>query len=167
MDNKCRKLIRQARGSLSLRDFAKKCGISHTHLDSIEKGYDPRTGKPVQVSVKTLKKISNGSGIPLEQLIGYDLNDLADISSKPAAERTDVEAFALDYMGGQISDLGDRMTAYANSGGGMSAEGLELYQEFKTLILRANGLPENERKAFFDGLRKGYEQYEEEHKKWE
>ena len=42
MDNNALgKAIRKARGDLSLRDYAKKIGISHTHLDSIEKGYDP------------------------------------------------------------------------------------------------------------------------------
>lgn len=36
-NNELGEKIRKARGDLSLRDFAKKCGISHTHLDSIEK----------------------------------------------------------------------------------------------------------------------------------
>lgn len=54
-NNELGEKIRKARGDLSLRDFAKKCGISHTHLDSIEKGYDPRTGKPVKVSLETIK----------------------------------------------------------------------------------------------------------------
>ena len=54
MDNNALgKAIRKARGDLSLRDYAKKIGISHTHLDSIEKGYDPRTGKPVTISLDT------------------------------------------------------------------------------------------------------------------
>ena len=35
-NNELGEKIRKARGDLSLRDFAKKCGISHTHLDSIE-----------------------------------------------------------------------------------------------------------------------------------
>ena len=30
--------IKNYRGDMSLREFADKCGISHTHLDSIEKG---------------------------------------------------------------------------------------------------------------------------------
>ena len=83
-NNKLGNKIREARGDLSLRDFAKKCGISHTHLDSIEKGYDPRTGKPVKVSLDTIKKLSAGTGIPLHNLIDYDLNELIEISEKPA-----------------------------------------------------------------------------------
>ena len=31
------KTVRQLRGNLSLREFAQKCGISHTSIDTIEK----------------------------------------------------------------------------------------------------------------------------------
>lgn len=61
--------IRKYRGDMSLRDFAEKCGISHTHLDSIEKGIDPRTGKPVSVTVETLKKIANAMGMTINDLL--------------------------------------------------------------------------------------------------
>lgn len=61
--------IRKYRGETSLREFADKCGISHTHLDSIEKGYDPRTGKPVRVTVDTLKKIAKAMGMTINDLL--------------------------------------------------------------------------------------------------
>ena len=61
--------IKKYRGSMSLRDFADKCGISHTHLDSIEKGMDPRTGKPVSVTVETLKKIANAMNMSINDLL--------------------------------------------------------------------------------------------------
>lgn len=61
--------IRKYRGEISLRDFADKCGISHTHLDSIEKGIDPRTGKPVKVTVETLKKIANAMNMTINDLL--------------------------------------------------------------------------------------------------
>ena len=61
--------IKQYRGDVSLRDFAKKCDISHTHLDSIEKGYDPRTGKPVRVTVDTLKKIAKAMNMSINDLL--------------------------------------------------------------------------------------------------
>lgn len=54
--------VRKKRGDKSLREFAKICKLSHTHLDSIEKGYDPRTGKPVSHTIEALKKIATGSG---------------------------------------------------------------------------------------------------------
>ena len=61
--------IKKYRGDMSLREFANKCGISHTHLDSIEKGFDPRTGKPVSVSVETLKKIANAMNMTINDLL--------------------------------------------------------------------------------------------------
>ena len=69
MSNNIGDYIRKYRGDLSLRDFAKKCGISHTHLDSIEKGFDPRTGKEVRVTVDTLKKIANAMGLTINELL--------------------------------------------------------------------------------------------------
>ena len=68
MDNKIGDFIRNYRGKMSLREFAEKCEISHTHLDSIEKGYDPRTGKPVRVTVDTLKKIAHAMNMSINDL---------------------------------------------------------------------------------------------------
>lgn len=72
--------IRKYRGDMSLREFAKKCDISHTHLDSIEKGIDPRTGKPVRITVETLKKIAKTMGMSINDLLiqsgDVKLNDL-------------------------------------------------------------------------------------------
>lgn len=61
--------IKKYRGEMSLREFAEKCDISHTHLDSIEKGIDPRTGKPVRVTVDTLKKIAKTMGMTINDLL--------------------------------------------------------------------------------------------------
>ncbi len=61
--------IKNYRGDMSLREFADKCGISHTHLDSIEKGFDPRTGKPVRVTVDTLKKIASAMNMSVNDLL--------------------------------------------------------------------------------------------------
>mgnify|MGYP002750313270 CR=1 FL=1 len=44
--------------NLSLRDFAKLAEISHTHIDSIEKGVDYRTGKPVRITNETIQKLA-------------------------------------------------------------------------------------------------------------
>lgn len=63
MNIKFSEFIRTKRGNLSLREFARRCdGISHTQIDCIEKGIDPRTGKTVRPTVETLAKISKGTG---------------------------------------------------------------------------------------------------------
>ena len=67
--NKLGEFIRQYRGNQSLREFANKCGISHTHLDSIEKGIDPRSGKAVRITIDTLKKIAKAMNMSINELL--------------------------------------------------------------------------------------------------
>ncbi len=67
-------VIRDLRGNISLRDFAKKCDISHTTIDNLEKGFDFRTGKPVQVKISTLQKIADACGVPLSYIVGEEDN---------------------------------------------------------------------------------------------
>ena len=69
MNNDLGKALKTARGGKSLREFAHEIGISHTHLDSLERGYDPRTGKRVNVSIATLQKLSNAIGINVSVLL--------------------------------------------------------------------------------------------------
>ncbi|AVX31847.1 Transcriptional regulator, contains XRE-family HTH domain [Carboxydocella thermautotrophica] len=68
---------RKERG-LSLRECARMCDISHSYLDSLEKGKDPRTNKPVSPTIDTLKKISKGLGVPINELL-----EAADIKTDP------------------------------------------------------------------------------------
>lgn len=59
--------VNELRGKRSLREFSRICGISHTYLDCIEKGYDYRKGKKVRVSADVINKIAVGAKIdPLE-----------------------------------------------------------------------------------------------------
>lgn len=64
------RIVREMRGSMSLRDFAEKCSMSHTTIDNIEKGFDRRTGKVVQIKIATLDKIANACNVPLSYVIG-------------------------------------------------------------------------------------------------
>nr|DAJ09139.1 MAG TPA: helix-turn-helix protein [Caudoviricetes sp.] len=74
MENKLGNFLREKRGSTSLRDFAKKLDISHTYLDSIEKGYDSRNKKPLRITVDTLSKIAKALDEPLDKLVAYSEN---------------------------------------------------------------------------------------------
>lgn len=65
------KEVREAR-NLGVREAADMIGISHTYLDTLEKGRDPRTGKPVNPTLDTLVKISEGYDIPLQELLQLD-----------------------------------------------------------------------------------------------
>jgi HTH-type transcriptional regulator, competence development regulator len=61
--------IRDIRGKKSLREAAKEIGISHTYLDTIEKGYDKRSKKPIKPTVETLRLISNTYNVSFKDLM--------------------------------------------------------------------------------------------------
>lgn len=54
---------------ISQRDFAKRCGLSHTYIAALEKNIDPRTNKPIAPTLDTVKYISKGIGITVEELL--------------------------------------------------------------------------------------------------
>lgn len=79
MIDKLSAFVREKRGDMSLREFAKLCGnISHTQIDSIERGVDPRTGKPVRPTVETLAKIAKGTGVSVAYLAALANGDNTD-----------------------------------------------------------------------------------------
>lgn len=93
MDNKLGNFLKEKRGSMSLRDFANKLDISHTYLDSLEKGYDNRNKKPVRVTVDTLSKISKALDEPLEKLVALSENkDYINIDEADIAFASGVKA---------------------------------------------------------------------------
>ena len=75
MENKLGKFLIEKQGSMSLREFAKRLDISLTYFDSLEKGYDNRTKKPVRITVDTLSKIAEALDEPLEKLVSLSKNE--------------------------------------------------------------------------------------------
>ncbi|MGR5962906.1 helix-turn-helix domain-containing protein [Bacillus paranthracis] len=45
--------------NLSLRDFATRCQLSHSYIDKLEKGIDPRNGKPVEPTLTVIEQIAH------------------------------------------------------------------------------------------------------------
>jgi len=76
MENKLGDFVKKIRNErkLSLRAFGKLCDISHSHIDSIEKGVDYRTGKPVRITNETLSKLSAVTGVAESVLLTLSLN---------------------------------------------------------------------------------------------
>ena len=72
---------RQSMG-LSLREFASLCNMSHTHIDSIEKGYDVRSGRKVNPTSETIKKLAQGLGVSEAELMGHGEETLDDTALK-------------------------------------------------------------------------------------
>ncbi|MEG2687071.1 MAG: helix-turn-helix transcriptional regulator [Christensenellaceae bacterium] len=68
--------------SMSLRDFAERANISHTHIDSLEKGFDFRTGKPVRLTNETIQKLASVLNVDEAELFLLSINKKADINEK-------------------------------------------------------------------------------------
>lgn len=59
----------RANNKLSLRDFAQRCGLSHTYISALEKNIDSRTGKPIAPTLDTVKYISKGMNLSIEEIL--------------------------------------------------------------------------------------------------
>jgi transcriptional regulator with XRE-family HTH domain len=62
---------------LSLREFARNCGLSHGYIIRLEKEFEPKTGYPIDPALGTLESLANGMGMALEDL----LEQLVDVVS--------------------------------------------------------------------------------------
>ncbi|WP_436860471.1 helix-turn-helix domain-containing protein [Staphylococcus caeli] len=70
--------IKQLRGDISIRQAAKDIGVSHTYLDSLEKGYDLRTNSKRSPSVMTVHKIAEHYNADFKQLCEMIITDIDD-----------------------------------------------------------------------------------------
>lgn len=75
--------------NFSLREFATRCQLSHSYIDKLEKGVDPRNGKPVEPTLAVIEQIAkaiNKDKANLLEEIGY-LSKRTNIKLSPKAER--------------------------------------------------------------------------------
>ena len=57
------------RNEYSMRDFAKKCGTSHSYIAMIENEKNSKTGEPIVPSLAMIKKIAHGLDMTINELI--------------------------------------------------------------------------------------------------
>lgn len=75
------RLARKEKG-LSLRELAARCGLSHSYVDNLEKGVDPRSGKAVSPTLDTILKLAAGLGMTFGELL-YRSGMVDDENIKP------------------------------------------------------------------------------------
>ncbi|BAS45627.1 hypothetical protein SSCHL_0847 [Staphylococcus schleiferi] len=78
--------IKELRGNQSIREASQNIGISHTYLDSLEKGVDPRTGKERKPTIEVINKISLYYDYSFEELVGL-ANIFVSINDLPKEQR--------------------------------------------------------------------------------
>ena len=77
--------------SLSQRQFAQLCDISHGYANMIEKNINPNTGQPPIPSVPMMKKIAAGMGISLNDLFNSIEDMPIDLATSEAEEKLAIQ----------------------------------------------------------------------------
>lgn len=94
---------------LSQRQFAAICGLSNGYISMLEKNMNPKTGLRLTPSLPALKKISDGMGISLADMLttvdDMPVELLSDISEDSANELS-----ALTKEGGPMNDMDIALT---------------------------------------------------------
>lgn len=97
-NNKLGDFIKQKReaNNLSLRDLAEISGLSHNYISLLEKGYDPRSNKPIVPTIESLIKLSNALNVALyDFLIETGYVDSADKINKEYNDESFKEFYEL------------------------------------------------------------------------
>jgi transcriptional regulator with XRE-family HTH domain len=79
-------LLKKLRGKISLREAAKRSGLSYSYISSLEKGKHPRTGAAINPTPDILRSLANAYDYPYEELMklaGY-LSDEEKEQTHPA-----------------------------------------------------------------------------------
>ena len=146
-------LIKQYRTEkkMSLRTFAEKCGLSHTYISALEKNIDPRTNKPIAPTLDTVKFVSQGMNISIEEILRI-LDDNQEFKVKEEAPKYNANSAVVLIYGTipagvpmeMIEDIIDTEEIDANmlKGGkqyfGLKIKGNSMYPEYldgDTIIL--------------------------------
>lgn len=98
---------------LSLRAFGELCQLSHTYIDSIEKGIDFRTGKTVSLSNESSAKIADALGIKKETLYYLSLKETSEKFSfyYDYVEREDIKEKCYEILSNKILSLQKKVAA--------------------------------------------------------
>ncbi len=76
--------------TMSMQDMADRCGFSKAYIGQLEKGINPKTGKPISPTIHTMEKIAKGVGMDLDSFLNL-LSDDQDVTL-PAVKKIDLQA---------------------------------------------------------------------------
>ncbi len=72
----------RAKNNLSLREFASRCGMSHSYIAMLENESNSKTGEPMVPTITTINKIARGMGKTIDALIAEADDMLVSISKE-------------------------------------------------------------------------------------
>lgn len=141
---KLRELIKNYRRehSLTLRDFAAQCGMSHSYIAMLEDGKNSKTGQPMIPTLPTLRKIASAMGMSMNELIntaddmpfGIDAGEAQKYDYKDYLKRT------AEHLGKEVPKPFIPFPYDASRAGAVlnSFEGHGIFEKEKTPDLKSN-----------------------------
>lgn len=85
------RLFREHNG-MSMQDFAEKAGITKAYISLLEKGADPRSGKPIKPTIDTLDSVATAMGTTAPDLLLKMGDDDKTIDTYPYKAEIELEA---------------------------------------------------------------------------
>lgn len=61
--------IYREENDMSMEEFAKLCGVSKGYISMLENNTNPRNGKPIAPTLKSMQKIAGGIGMTVDELL--------------------------------------------------------------------------------------------------
>ena len=72
----------RTKNNLSLREFASRCGMSHSYIAMLENEENSKTGEPMVPTITTINKIARGMGKTIDALIAEADDMLVSLSTE-------------------------------------------------------------------------------------
>ena len=132
------------KNKLTLRDFAGRCGASHSYISMLEEGKNSKTGEPITPSLATLVKISGAMNMTLHELVTQvddmpvelsrpTILDIATATGKrhPGDEDIDPDSTVTVYL--DAKPKAKRIPVYGSVAAGIPLEAIQDIEDYEEI----------------------------------
>lgn len=98
------------RMGISQRKFAAQCDLSNAFISMLEKGENPKTKKPIELSIQKYKKIATATGITVDKLFEILGSDAPVIITNPVQMLPISKQFHPDVIALLDSNISEKQT---------------------------------------------------------
>ncbi len=120
------------KNGLTLRDFAQRCGTSHSYISMLEDGKNSKTGEPITPSISNLKKIAIALGMSLYELVSACEDLPADIFAGTVMMLSEGTTVKFPVKPG---DKAVRIPVYGSVAAGIPLEAIQDIDDYEEISL--------------------------------
>lgn len=99
------------KNKLSLREFASRCGMSHSYIAMIENEENSKTGEPIIPTITTINKIAKGMGRTIDSVIAEADDMLVSLSAEAETitEKLTVDEYEILQLFRSLDEVGQNV----------------------------------------------------------